>query len=86
MLYRDVKIVFDQSYIRDTVLYSKLIVMIIIIKNTRNFLLVLESKGITSYIAQYPGPRTVQSAFTLYFPGRPVQSNTISTSLGSIQP
>ena len=29
---------------------------------------------------------SAQSAFTLYFPDRPVQSNTISTSLGSIQP
>ena len=38
------------------------------------------------YIAQYPVYRTAQSAFTHYFPGRPVQSNTISTSLGSIQP
>ena len=38
------------------------------------------------YIAQYLVHRTAQSAFTHYFPGRPVQSNTISTSLGSIQP
>ena len=38
------------------------------------------------YIAQYPVHRTAQSGFTHYFPGRPVQSNTISTSLGSIQP
>ena len=38
------------------------------------------------YIAQYPVLRTAQSVFTLYFPGRPVHSNTISTFLGSIQP
>ena len=42
------------------------------------------SKGF--YIAQYPVHRTAQSAFTHCFPGRPVQSNTISISLGSIQP
>ncbi len=35
---------------------------------------------------QYPVLRTAQIAFMLYFPGRPVQSNTISTSLGRIQP
>ena len=40
---------------------------------------------VSFYIAQYPVLRTVQSAFTLYFPDRPVQSNTILTSLGSIQ-
>ena len=40
---------------------------------------------VNSYIAQYTVLRTAQRAFTLYFPGRPVQSNTISTSLGSIQ-
>ena len=43
-------------------------------------------KNVSSYIAQCPVLRTAQSAFTLYFPGRPVQSNTVSTSLGSIQP
>ena len=43
-------------------------------------------KKVSFYIAQYPVHRTAQSAFTHYFPGRPVQSNTISTSLGSIQP
>ena len=41
---------------------------------------------VSFYIAQYPVLRTAQSAFTLYFPDRPVQSDTISTSLGSIQP
>ena len=46
----------------------------------------LVNKKASSYIAQYPILRTAQSAFTLYFPGRLVQSNTISTSLGSIQP
>ena len=40
----------------------------------------------SSYIAQYPVLRTAQSAFTLYFPDRPVHSDTISASLGSIQP
>ena len=39
----------------------------------------------SSYIAQYPVLRTVQSAFTLYFPDRPVHSDTISASLGGIQ-
>ena len=34
----------------------------------------------------YSAVSSPQSAFTLYFPGRPVQSNTVSTSLGSIQP
>ena len=38
------------------------------------------------YTAQYPVDKTAQSDFTHYSPGRPVQSNTISTSLGSIQP
>ena len=43
-------------------------------------------KGIksSSYTAQYPVLRIGQSAFTLYFPDRSVQSNTISTSLGSL--
>ena len=41
---------------------------------------------VSSYIAQYPVFRVAQSAFTLYFPDRPVQSNTVLTSLGSIQP
>ena len=41
---------------------------------------------VSSYIAQYPGLWIAQSAFTLYFPDRLVQSNTVSTSLGSIQP
>ena len=41
---------------------------------------------LSRYTAQYPVLRTAQSAFTLYVPGRPVQSNTVSTSLGSIQP
>ena len=41
---------------------------------------------VSFYIAQYPVHRTAQSAFTHYFPGRPVQSNTISTSVRSIQP
>ena len=39
----------------------------------------------SSYIVQYPVLRTAQSAFTLYFPDRPVHSDTISASLGSIQ-
>ena len=30
-------------------------------------------------------PQDCSKRFTLYFPGRPVQSNTISTSLGNIQ-
>ena len=36
-------------------------------------------------MSQYPVPRTVQSV-TLYFPDRPVHSDTISASLESIQP
>ena len=43
-------------------------------------------KKASSYIAQYPVLGTTQSAFTLYFPDRPVHSDTISASLGSIQP
>ena len=37
---------------------------------------------------QYPVLRTAQSAYTLYFPDRPVQSNTVSSSnvLGRMQP
>ena len=38
---------------------------------------------VISYTAQYPIVRNAQSAFTL-FPDRPVQSNTISISLGSV--
>ena len=41
---------------------------------------------VSSYNAQYPVIRTAQSAFTHYFPDRRVQPNTVSTSLGSIQP
>ena len=39
---------------------------------------------VSSYIAQYPVLSS--SAFKIYSPGRSVQSNTVSTSLGSIQP
>ena len=42
-------------------------------------------KSARFYIAQYPVLRTAQSAFILYFPDSPVQSDTISTSVGSIQ-
>ena len=38
----------------------------------------------SSYIVQYPILRIAQSAF--HFQDRPVQPDTISTSLGSIQP
>ena len=41
---------------------------------------------VSSYIAQYPIFRIAQSAFYTLLPGRPVQSKTISASLGSIQP
>ena len=41
---------------------------------------------VSSYIAQYPILRDCLKCFTLYFPGRPVQSDTISTSLGSTHP
>ena len=44
------------------------------------------NKKVSFYIAQYPVLWITQRGFTLYFPGRPVQSNTVSTSLGSIQP
>ena len=40
---------------------------------------------LSSYVAQYP-VLDCSKRFTLYFPDRPVQSDTISTSLGSIQP
>ena len=43
-------------------------------------------KKASFYIAQYPVLRTIQSAFTLYFPDRLIHSDTISASLGSIQP
>ena len=45
----------------------------------------LKEVKVSSYIAQYPILRIAQS-FTLYFPGSPIQSDTISTSLGSMQP
>ena len=41
--------------------------------------------GIFLYSAVFL-PQDCSKGFTLYFPGRPVQSDTISTSLGSIQP
>ena len=41
---------------------------------------------VTSYIAQYSVRQDRSKHFTLYFPGRPVQSNTTSAYLGSIQP
>ena len=50
-----------------------------------NILCVISKVKASSYIAQYPGLRTAQSVFTLYFPDRPVHSDTISASLGSIQ-
>jgi len=47
---------------------------------------VFETRKVSSYIAQYPVHKTAESVFTLYFTGRPVQLNTASTFLGSIQP
>ena len=44
-----------------------------------------KSKGKFLYSA-VSSPQDCSKHFTLYFPGRPVQSNTVSTSLGSIQP
>ena len=41
---------------------------------------------VSSYIAQYPIFRIAQSTFYTLLSGRPVQSKTISASLGSIQP
>ena len=41
---------------------------------------------VSSYIAQYPIFMIAQGAFYTLLPGRPVQSKTISASLGSIQP
>ena len=40
----------------------------------------------SSYTAQYPVLRIVQSALQFNFPDRPVHSDTISASLESIQP
>ena len=52
------------------------------VKYTRTW---MEGIEISSYIAHYPVLGTAQSA--LHFtPDRPVHSNAISTSLGSIQP
>ena len=45
-----------------------------------------QCKKVRSYIAQYPIFRIAQSAFYILLPGIPVLSNTISASLGSIQP
>ena len=44
-----------------------------------------QSKGKFLYGA-VSNPQDSSKRFTHYFPGKPVQSNTISTSLGSIQP
>ena len=41
---------------------------------------------VSSYIAQYPVLRTVQSPLHFTSLGRPVHSDTILDSLGSIQP
>ena len=40
---------------------------------------------VISYIAQYPVPVTAENVLALLLPCRPVQSNTVSISLGSIQ-
>ena len=41
-------------------------------------------KGKSKFLCRtYPVLRTAPCVFTLYFPGRPVQSNTVSTSLGT---
>ena len=42
--------------------------------------------NVSSYIAQYPNFRVAQSTFYTLLRGRPVQSKTISASLGRIQP
>ena len=44
-----------------------------------------ESKG-KFLCSAVSGPQACSKHLTLYFPDRPVQSDTISTSLGSIQP
>ena len=48
-------------------------------------LLVIYSKGKFLYSAA-SSPQDLSKRFTLYFPDRPVHSDTISASLGSIQP
>ena len=49
------------------------------------YIIDLNKKGKFLYSA-VSNPQDSSKRFTHYFPGRPVQSNTISTSLGSIQP
>ena len=49
--------------------------------------LVISSRGKGKFLdSAVSKPRDCSKRFTLYFPRRPVQSDTISTSLGSIQP
>ena len=43
------------------------------------------AKGKVLYSAT-SNPQDCSKRFTLYFPGSPIQSDTISTSLGSMQP
>ena len=64
---------------------SKFICLCKTMTQTCNFCHGLKVK-VSSYIAQYPIFRIAQSAFYTLLPGRPVQSKTISASLGSIQP
>ena len=47
---------------------------------------IIKMVKVSSYIAQCPIFMTAQSAFYTVLPDRPVQSNTILASLGSIQP
>ena len=44
-------------------------------------------KGKCKYLpSAVSSPEAFSTRFTLYFPGRPVQSHPVSASLGSIQP
>ena len=46
----------------------------------------LDSRWPCEYYSALSSPRDRLKRFTLYFPDRPVHSDTISASLGSIQP
>ena len=47
----------------------------------------MKNEKASSYIAHaVSSPQDRSKRFTLYFPGRPVHSDTISASLGSMQP
>ena len=74
------------SHVHNFKLAMLLVILPIIFSYKSMLLVTLKKVKETFLCSAIFSPQDCSKRFTLYFPGRPVQSNTVSTSLGSIQP